>query len=368
MAEVVYEAALAYRRAGCSVIPIAADGTKRPAAWLLPKVWDEYERRWRPTWKPLQSRLPTEAELRHCFAQEPVGLALIGGWVSGGLEIIDIDAIEVYEPWRQRVEACRPGLIGRLPVTQTPDNGRHLFYRCGAVDGNLKLAQRLALQDQPETLIQTRGQGGYALVPPSPPACHPSHRPYVLLQGNLATIPVITPDERSVLLNTARGFNAYVPPERVVVGLRAAGSQPTTGNRPGDLFNRHAAWPDILEPHGWTCVGQRSEVTLWRRPGKRARGASATTNYAGSDVLYVFSSNASPFDPETAYTKFAAYAWLEHGGDFHAAARMLASKGYRPPTIGGRVPPLPDPWLGPRGCQRGIPLAVRRLSEEVTRG
>jgi hypothetical protein len=35
--------------------------------------------------------------------------------------------------------------------------------------------------------------------------------------------------------------------------------------------------------------------------------------YAGSDLLYVFSSNAWPFEPEAAYTKFSAYALLEQG-------------------------------------------------------
>jgi hypothetical protein len=368
MPEVVYAAALAYRRAGCSVLPIAGDGSKRPAARLLPKVWDPYERRWKPTWKPLQSQISTEAELRHWFAQEPVGLALIGGRISGGLEILDFDAIEVYGPWCQKVEALCPGLLGRLPVTQTPDDGRHVYYRCQAVDGNLKLAQHPGFHGKPEVLIETRGEGGYAIVPPSPPACHPSSRPYVLLQGHLAKIPLITPDERTILLTAARSFNAYVPPERVVVGLRAIPSQPTTGNRPGDLFNRHATWPDILEPHGWSRAGQRGEVILWRRPDKRLRGSSATTNYGGSNLLHVFSSNAFPFDQDTAYSKFTAYVLLEHGGDFHVATRMLARKGYRPPKVGEIAPPLTDPWLGPRWRLHGISLAVRRIGEGVTRG
>ena len=31
-----------------------------------------------------------------------------------------------------------------------------------------------------KTLIETRGEGGYALIPPSPPECHPAHREYLL--------------------------------------------------------------------------------------------------------------------------------------------------------------------------------------------
>lgn len=75
-------------------------------------------------------------------------------------------------------------------------------------------------------------------------------------------------------------------------------------------------------------VGQRGEITLWKRPGKRERGISATTNYAGSGLLYVFSTNAAPFEAERAYSKFAAYTLLNHGGEFVAAARALAAQGY----------------------------------------
>jgi hypothetical protein len=54
---------------------------------------------------------------------------------------------------------------------------------------------------------------------------------------------------------------------------------------------------------------------------------SATTGYAGGASLYVFSSNAPPFMPGEGYSKSAAYALLEHGGDFSAAARELARSG-----------------------------------------
>jgi hypothetical protein len=68
-------------------------------------------------------------------------------------------------------------------------------------------------------------------------------------------------------------------------------------------------------------------------------GTSATTDYAGSELLHVFSSNAAPFDQDTAYTKFHAFALLEHDGDFRAAARALAREGYGDQTM---FPPLPD--------------------------
>ncbi len=56
------------------------------------------------------------------------------------------------------------------------------------------------------------------------------------------------------------------------------------------------------------------------------RGISATTNWDGSDLLYVFSTSTL-FEPKRGYSKFAAYALLNFGGDFRAAARDLANHG-----------------------------------------
>src|SRR5262249_14403625 len=118
-----------------------------------------------------------------------------------------------------------------------------------------------------------------------------------------------------------------------------AGKGGGAGLRPGDDFERRGpGWDDILTPHGWERAGGRGDVVYWRRPGKDAPGISATTGYCkgtdGADLLAVFSSNAHPFEgpsgtkPCTCYGKFAAYALLNHGGDFKAAARELAREGY----------------------------------------
>ena len=100
------------------------------------------------------------------------------------------------------------------------------------------------------------------------------------------------------------------------------------GIRPGDDYNRRTSWPEVLEPAGWTHVQTRDNVAHWRRPGKEGPGSSATTGFDGRDYLYVFSTNASPFEANRAYSKFAAYTMLHHQGDFRAAASYLASSGY----------------------------------------
>src|SRR5262245_34837779 len=95
----IYAAALAYRGSGLSIIPIAADGGKAPAHWLLPCA-DGANRH---TWKPYQERLASAAEIRDWFDPSidgsEVGIGIVGGAVSGGLEILDLDNFAVVKPF-----------------------------------------------------------------------------------------------------------------------------------------------------------------------------------------------------------------------------------------------------------------------------
>ena len=84
-----------------------------------------------------------------------------------------------------------------------------------------------------------------------------------------------------------------------------------------------------MTPHGWVVAEVRNPETLWRRPGKTS-DHSATTNHQGSDLFYVFSTSTI-FKAGRGYNKFSVYAQLNHGGDFHAAARALAAQGYGTP-------------------------------------
>lgn len=127
----------------------------------------------------------------------------------------------------------------------------------------------------------------------------------------------------------------YAEPVRPAAPASSPGPD-VTGDRPGDHFNRQAAWRDILEPHGWKVHHATDKVTFWTRPGKEpGKGLSATTGHCRGEGtgerLYVFSSAAPPFEPNTSYSKFAAAAMLDHGGDFSAAGRALVKQGYGTP-------------------------------------
>lgn len=91
-----------------------------------------------------------------------------------------------------------------------------------------------------------------------------------------------------------------------------------------------ADWADILLPFGAVLHHESGGVRYWTRPGKDRRdGHSATTGYADdADRLKVFTPHRPPFADGEVYTKFGAYALLNHGGDHQAAARELSRLGF----------------------------------------
>jgi hypothetical protein len=311
------EAALAAHAAGLAAVPPREDGTKAPLG----------------EWKRYQARLPTEAELRAWYRDGRAGLGVVCGAVSGGLECLEFEAEATYQTFMEAAQQLDLGaLVERVDAGYaelSPGGGVHWLYRCPNVAGNTKLAREPG-PDGPKVLIETRGEGGYVITAPSNGRVHPSGRPYVLLRGGFTSIATITPKERAAMHRLARSFDRMPEPERPAA-QPAARVEGAGGGRPGDDFNQRAAWAELLQPVGWTLVGRRGDVEYWRRPGKQPPGWSATVGHfrgeAGEPVLCVFSTS-TPFEAERPYSKFAAYTLLRHGGDWTAAARDLARRGY----------------------------------------
>lgn len=151
------------------------------------------------------------------------------------------------------------------------------------------------------------------------------------------------------------------PPPRQA---HANGAPASGAQRPGDDYGARAEWADVLGPHGWKLLRVVGNLAYWQRPDKDGPGISATTGLradCGKDLLFVFTTS-TVLDAEHSYSKFAAYAHLNHGGDYQAAAAALAAKGYgeQPgPTVeferGAAPPPRPQPpW--------DVPLPLDRLA------
>lgn len=309
--------ALALAGGGVSVVPCSVQ-EKQPFFGVLPRN-PEGKR----VWGPFQKSIADNATIKGWYGPADA-VAVIGGRVSGNLEIVDHDEPALFGPWVKLVKALAPDLYERLIIAMTQGGGNHAIYRCSVIEGNQILAERWIIEDgksKKEPLIETRGEGGYALV-------HPS-KGYTILQGSFDEIPTITEEEREILLNAARSFNEATDDNKPGSDREPAATHrdASDGGRPGDDFNERGDVIPILEKAGWRIVCTHGEAIHLRRPHKDRGSIGATWNYI-PDQLYVFTTNAYPFEHERSYKPFAIYAFLEHDRDFSAAAKELARQGY----------------------------------------
>lgn len=322
------EKALELLRGGCSVIPVAADGTKRPAL----SSWEKFK----------SERRPTEEEVRAWFPEgETLGVAILMGEISGNMATIDFEKKEVYHEWARAVEAC--GLkddLDECPVVDTP-RGMHVIVRTPQPEKGRRLANELVEEEDRDgkkrkkrkVLIEVRGDGQYIVAAGSPPECHPLHIGWTLSWGPPPEeAPRITQETWEEFLRLARQFEEAPEESRRVTGIREVRKD---DQRPGTDYCRRATlldWRELLERHGWEMLREdRGGRQIWRRPDKQDPGGSATLGFCQTDLgdeLYVFSTNAHPFEGERCYSIFAARALLDCGGDYERTAQQLVREGF----------------------------------------
>jgi hypothetical protein len=223
----------------------------------------------------------------------------IGVRVPESMIVIDIDPRHGGD----ETLATREAEHEPLPETLTthtgghPD-GRHFYFR--RPPGKLS-ASRLGPG------IDLKTHAGYVVVAPS---IHPdTGQPYARIEA-----PVAAPPAWLIELLTERP--APTAPRRL----------PTfTGPSIADQFSASTSWADILEPKGWTCPGRDYDAdgAVWLHP-THTSSCSATIRHG---CLFVYSPNTL-FEQTAAgdrhgYTRFRAYAVLNHNGDMKAAARSL---------------------------------------------
>lgn len=313
----ILETALQLAANGISVVPVATDGSKRPGI---------------PSWKEFQNRRATPDELLAWFSNAE-GVGVICGSISGNLEMLELEGRAVASKMHLDIaEIARNSGLENLwnklnsgYVETTPSGGLHWLYRIdGEVPGNTKLARRPGENGGIDVLAETRGEGGFVIVAPTNGSCHPSGGAWTMLIGAPSSIPTITREERDALHHLFSMFDEIPKAEYIAEEIKTKPDGPLS---PGDDYNKKVSWSQILEPLGWTKVyTTRDGVIAWRRPGK-SEGVSATTNHAGTDKFYCFTTS-SIFESETSYSKFGAYALIEHGGDFRQAAKALRALGY----------------------------------------
>ncbi|WP_086847007.1 AAA family ATPase [Amycolatopsis kentuckyensis] len=325
------DVALAWHAAGCSVGRARIDGSKAPMG----------------LWKPYQSTRATITELQAWFNDGHPGIGIFTGAVSGDLEMYELEGRAIQEGVLEKLTAEVPTDLWQRITTGylevSAGGGIHVFYRVeGGVAGNTKLAQRPARDDEltdderhlletkgkraVRALIETRGEGGWCVIAPSHGPVHPNGKAWATA-CKPENIPTITAAERDLLHAISRSLDQMPPPAPIPERKPAATVTTSPGDlTPGEDFCIRGDWRELLEPHGWTVAYVRGNSTYWTRPGK-SLGVSAVTGGDQGDFMYVYTTS-SELPSEAAMAKWRVYAYLEHGGDFSAAAAELRRLGY----------------------------------------
>jgi len=335
MSKEINDKAKEYLKAQLSVIPTKED--KLPAL---------------PSWKPYQTSRIKEEQVDSLFNGANVkGLAIICGAISGGLEVIDVDTKydltgSLWDELRGLLEDNLLELYSRLVIAQTKSGGYHIYYRCSSIAGNLKLANRLTTEaekqkayifeierggtaekakkasenDKQRVLIETRGEGGYVIAPPTPG--------YTYLQGEPGNIPTITPAEREVIFSISQSFDE-LEEVKAKVSTSTAYSSSSTELSPFEDYNLRGEVITLLESKGWKVINQQGQRINLLRPGQTDSKTSGNF-HTGLRVLRVFSSSTE-FNSEKGYSPSQVFSLLECKEDSKLTYRRLLDLGYGKP-------------------------------------
>ncbi len=300
------EAALAYAAAGYEVFPLRGKLPRANCPACEPRS---------PRYQPhhaadcghelchgLYAATTDPARVGRWWARWPT--ANIGARVPRVLLVLDVDPRHGGHRRLAELEAQH----GPLPPTRVSlsgrgDGGQHRWY---LHPGGEVSAARLGAG------LDVKTNSGYVLLPPSR---HPATgQPYRWAE------PLRDPAPAPAWL---RALLAPPAPATQTPRRRPA-PRPGRGSV-AEQFNATVTWAEVLAPHGWTCPDPSPDRdgARWRHPGA-SNPKSATIRHG---LLFVYS-QATPFEATEAgaphgYSKFRAFAVLEHAGDQRAAARAL---------------------------------------------
>lgn len=301
------EVALAYAEAGFRVFPIKW-GTKEPATahGFHDATTDaDQVRKW---WRGRHN-------LGLATGPQPNGWNLLAVDIDTdkGGKLSFLDLVDRYEARE---------LLSAAPQHLTPRGGWHLFF--DAPEDYRNTRERIGAG------IDTRGAGGYVVLPPSRWANEDGELKLYVAKPGLGLLerpPLTMP---GWLLEELRP-QATAAPAPVSLERRST-PQMTHDSGAFDWARENEFWPDTLLRHAW--MPQRSQPNgdqLWRRPGKMDRGHSAVLHPSGAFVVFTTEVPSQleglgvPTKDGTGFTVsigdfICAY---EHGGNRSAFAREV---------------------------------------------
>lgn len=251
-------------------------------------------------------------------------IALLTG---DGIEVIDIDCKydltgKLYKQLATAIRYTLPDVFDKLVIQRTKGGGYHLIYKCAQIGGNQKLANRNATGDEMGTgerkkvLVETRGNGGYIVISPSPG--------YSFIKGTPEDIAEITPEQRAELLAICKSFNQIM--ERDLPGISP--SKQADPQTPWNKFNEKHGWEfirDEITKAGWETLREDDDRIFVLRPGAMSKTSGAI--WKGTNILYLFSTSTE-FPEQKPISPFDVVRYLKYDGDVIKAAKALADEGY----------------------------------------
>jgi len=328
-----------YHKAGISIIPVR----DRDDAYGVAKS------PFGGSWKVYQKKL---IELDVLFELMDVkyntnAVGIIGGKVSGNLEIIDIDV--KYYPGIDAIlfadmDKFYPELFKKIRRHGSPSGGSHLLYRClEAIEGNQKLAGRYAtaveLEANPKNktynFLETRGEGGYVVAPPA--------------LGYSVTydvpIPVITKAERDSIIALCRTYTELIKVETVCKPTQQ--DQQYYDTNPFDDYNYRIDPTNLMHELGWEKNRSNSQFIWYTRPGKN-KGVSISFN--NSRRFFFCFTSSTELEANKGYTPANLLSLLQFGGDKKKLYAYLVANGY------GKIKSTIEQKLAKTAAINGKPL------------
>jgi len=336
---------------GVSVIPVRDKEEKLPTRTMGPKT--PYS-----TWKKYQTSIISKEELWYEMDKRNTdAIATICGAVSGNLEAIDIDT--KFKPGIEKdyfdllLNSC-PEILKLLRINRTPSGGYHLLYRISdhAPEGNEKLAGREATpeelaikpKDKVKYYLETRGEGGYVVAPPSLGYSKAKDLP----------IPVITWEQRNQLINAAHLLSDVTEDDRPRYDPATRTESDYYDVNPFEDYNKREG-ENALHECGWKFLYKTAKASLWQRPDSKSGGEHAA--FLFNSRLFFFFTTQTSLKQNRCYQPATVLAEFKYGGDKKKLRAALVSQGF------GKLKPEREKSIVKRAVLSGMELPGN-ISEE----